>query len=1365
MTEINIILDTDFQEIDDNILKNDKELFYEILNENFNLYKFNSYSKFLIPYNQIINDFISNDDYLEYDNDLNNIKNINIKKMIFKKILHFYNPIIKKIIIVNKNGIIDKNSINLNFPLQAKIINPNRGNSTVGDRIISNNQYFIINGLYNKSTLNNNLLYKLDKYKYIKLQILKLISNIINNNVQIFYSNIKYNNISLINDNFIDNVDIEHLKELYLLYLNYSKLYYENEHLINNKQNLYLDNNKLILGTESIVNKSDLQLVDNNYYNNYILQFNKFLNYKISNYYNNHAFYAFQATGLLDLYEQILIYSIDNNKVKNMISKIIQENNNNKNLYLNQKIINEYKLKYIEIEYLTRKKFPNLFNPNSKEVIFHKFKQFNLDELPKKYKDIVLIEYKKLQTYKLQNLKNKCKHKQLINSLAVSQHKYKYIKDIEGLIQGNKEYDSEYYKCILCSYNLICPHVLEYYNLLFSKNKFNQEHDFTIRQHIINKFMTNAKVNMIYYCKICGEELGRSLDLEQNIEFQDKVKLNTTEYTDNTLEIIRNNTIHIVYSYIIFNKIDINITKKYLINYIINSITSNINIIEKSLRKSKNYNEEQIINILDFNSIIFIYATLIFIMSKYTFLAFTIPKSIRVPKYTVGSNSKLNKNIIIPKQVEIKSNKDLLNLIKIRFKEAYDLIISTNNILLFKLKYNNQYDKIKELLLKTYGIVAKNDNMVISDNIGKISNSIMLLNSNIFNYLSYIKYIETSYNKNSDFIPSNISIVDNLNTFNSYNKKESVNSEQYVENVLNIKNINSNKYDNLFKFFKSPILDNTLLENVLTNNKINNYNEYKILSFNLFYYHIHNELYNLPIYNYISLEKYNFSNSKFINDNVYLDKLIDVKNNDHYNIYIKLTHIIKTYEIELINKNINYNLYPISFIKLNNSRYYYKKNINLNLFFCSQDGYLHKFNIYTYNQIKNNKNNNTDNNEMLEFNQKDIDKNIDKITQLTFKDYKCSKCNKLKSELLNQNENKIISNLINENNDKDGFFNLYLNVCPITINNNNKEEYQYHQFNYDNKTNIVDIKCNICKIKYIDLLNKNNNVFNQFSKEYYDYKNQKINDINKNLDYISIKNNNLYNININKQIDNNINKLKILSESTNIIEYINNIEFDTIIVNFSKIFKINIIYLQKIGLTEGYSYSDINNINDNYNILRINKLISYFRTISIYYNKLKYHHYNIKNNDDIIFIEIINKLYDIQNIKLKLDTYLPDISYNILDLLNMLKINNDEKYITHFLIKLILSFIININDINNSKLDNILDSFIEFIVNKILKYDELFTNYNYSQLKQMFTEDKINNTQFEEYIDNSINDDDDDDELFGYNDLNIQFDDEDPLDE
>jgi len=1346
MTEINIILDTNFQELSETTIKNDKELFYELLDKEFNIYQLNNYSKYNIPYNQILNDLLLNDNYLDYEKDLFNISSSNITKIILKKLLIFFNPIVKDIIHINKSTIINKQALTINFPIDAKIENKHK--HTINQRI-SSNSYFIIYGLYNKFLLQSNLPFKLDSYKYINDIIIKFLS-FIKSNLHIYLSNLNYNNKGFFDINKINNED---LKQLYNLYISNYNLFINNFYLSHNK---FLINNKNIENSVYIKKIiKDKKLVDNNYSKNYISYFNTFLSYKINDYFNNHSYYSFQANNLLDLYEQILIYSIDKESIKNQINLILNNQKNQKESYNNKKIINEYNLKSIQLEFLTRKKFPNLFNPNSKDVIFHKHNQFNLDNLPKKYKDIILIEYNKLQTLYKQNNNNKCKHKELLNNLILTNNQYPIVEELNKLISGDPNNYNQYYKCLLCSYNLICPHVLEYYNLLFSKKEFKSERNFSIRQHLINKYMTNAKINMIYYCKVCGEELGRSLDLEQNIEYKDKIKLNTTDYTDETLEIIRNNATHIIYSYIIFTTLNINISKKYLINYVVNSIIININMIEKSLRKSKLYNEEHIINLIDFNSIIFIYATLIFIMTKYPYISFM--KSGK--KYYSGGRD----NIIVPKKIEIKSNKDLLNLIKTRFKEAYEIIISTNNILLFKLKYNKQFEKIKELLIKTYSIVAKNDQMTLSEKSEKISNSKLLEFSSIYNYYYLIKSIYSNYpltilsNENPTFKFNN-----NLYNFN-YTKLK----KNEYEKILNIHNIDSNKEENLFNKFSSLIIDENLLDKIIKNNKISNYNEYKIISFNLFYYNIKHELYNLPIYEYISTDQHHINNkSKFILNNVYIDKLKNnLDNNKEYpiiNKYIILSQLVKLYEIELINKNINLNLYPFSLISLNNSRYYYTKNLTLNLFFCSIDGLPHKFDIYIYIDSKKSE---------FVFNKKQLDNNINEISKLQFLDHKCSKCNQYQNSLITSKiSNPNIIKLINDNNDKNGFFNLYINVCPISIKNKttNQYEYQFHKFNYK-EINYENIICEICKIKYIDLLNKNNEIYFKFNKEYEDYKFKKQNIINNKLIDMSHRINNLNNLNIKKIYSLESINFNILNNNStlSIIDYINKINYDTILVNFSKEFKINIIFLQKLGLTEGYNYDEkyLDSIKDNYNLLRINKLLSYFRSILIYYNLLKYHK-NLINYYDLDFLNIIKKLQESSSeisLKSKCEKYLPNIKYNLLDLMRILKLNYDNEFINKYLIKLLLQFILDLNIINKEKFDNKLDSFIKFIFSKILKFDELFTNFNYSQLKQMFNEDKFDiNLSFQEK--EEFNNEDDDD-LFGYNDLNIQFEDEEPIDE
>jgi ankyrin repeat protein len=100
---------------------------------------------------------------------------------------------------------------------------------------------------------------------------------------------------------------------------------------------------------------------------------------------------------------------------------------------------------------------------------------------------------------------------------------------------------------------------------------------------------------------------------------------------------------------------------------------------------------------------------------------------------------------------------------------------------------------------------------------------------------------------------------------------------------------------------------------------------------------------------------------------------------------------------------------------------------------------------------------------------------------------------------------------------------------------------------------------------------------------------------------------------------------------------------------------------------------------------------------------------------------------------------------------------NDNKYIIEFGLKILFNKIKDIS-ILNKNLDNKLNSYVEFIINRIFKYDELFTNFNYAELKQMFTENAPNFINYDiDEIDNDGNDELEVDDLFSYSNVDIEF--------
>mgnify|MGYP003920178877 CR=1 FL=1 len=78
MTEINIILDTDFEEdLNKDIAINAKLIFYQNLDQKLHIYLYNDYNIDKIDYNGILLDLIDNDNYLEQFQEIN-INNIQI---------------------------------------------------------------------------------------------------------------------------------------------------------------------------------------------------------------------------------------------------------------------------------------------------------------------------------------------------------------------------------------------------------------------------------------------------------------------------------------------------------------------------------------------------------------------------------------------------------------------------------------------------------------------------------------------------------------------------------------------------------------------------------------------------------------------------------------------------------------------------------------------------------------------------------------------------------------------------------------------------------------------------------------------------------------------------------------------------------------------------------------------------------------------------------------------------------------------------------------------------------------------------------------------------------------------------------------
>ena len=364
MNEINIILDSNI-ELDDSLItiKNDKKILFNKINSTLNILNLDSSLKNndnLIEYK--LSDIIYLDNYVEFLAELENINQDSnevvkksdstfSKKVIIKKLLEFLNPIIdenNRLNVIHKSDkkkiIIDKNQILLNYKINAKYINKKISTLDLKNYIIPVLNHFNILGLYNDK-MQYLIPYKLNEFS---LELNNIFNKISIHNAKIFIKSLQYSNKALFT---LDTVNTYDLIKLYNYNMNKFELYTNNKEILNNVYN----------------NNKDISIQINEDNDNFIIYFNKnvpinkkiididkcnlFLTHKIGKYFSNNIYNSFNNDGLLNLYENIYLYSLDNDKTQNIIKNILdqkkyQKEYQNNLLILENKILINNKLEY-----------------------------------------------------------------------------------------------------------------------------------------------------------------------------------------------------------------------------------------------------------------------------------------------------------------------------------------------------------------------------------------------------------------------------------------------------------------------------------------------------------------------------------------------------------------------------------------------------------------------------------------------------------------------------------------------------------------------------------------------------------------------------------------------------------------------------------------------------------------------------------------------------------------------------------------------------------------------------------------------------------------------------------------------------------
>lgn len=117
---------------------------------------------------------------------------------------------------------------------------------------------------------------------------------------------------------------------------------------------------------------------------------------------------------------------------------------------------------------------------------------------------LVELEFERRQKYLEEVVNNKCPHVRTLRKFRYYKFDYRAKKTFEEVrkFMAKKTAPDQIIKCNNCNFDLICPHLIDYTELVFQDRTFNE-----IKMKM-TKYIDNAIVASQYFCKICGEVLA-----------------------------------------------------------------------------------------------------------------------------------------------------------------------------------------------------------------------------------------------------------------------------------------------------------------------------------------------------------------------------------------------------------------------------------------------------------------------------------------------------------------------------------------------------------------------------------------------------------------------------------------------------------------------------------------------------------------------------------------------------------------------------------------------------------------------------------------------------------------------------------------
>ncbi|KAG6950502.1 hypothetical protein JG688_00014127 [Phytophthora aleatoria] len=233
---------------------------------------------------------------------------------------------------------------------------------------------------------------------------------------------------------------------------------------------------------------------------------------------------ALQKTSSWDLYDQIKLYGFDSAEISEQLRHLEYVKEQTLKVRRNAREAIRERLLAARAEKIARMYYPYYFDYTDHPALFAHFNTFALNKIPQPDREKIQILLDKNMDAQDALLNRRCKHVTYLKTFKRYPDSAEALKDLEVFLGDAND---GMYLCRMCARPLICEHEIELRTEMAAvRDDPNTSHDnaYMVQRRIVNKYAlvnhreTGDKTTeslYTYYCKYCGGELGKSIDVVQ----------------------------------------------------------------------------------------------------------------------------------------------------------------------------------------------------------------------------------------------------------------------------------------------------------------------------------------------------------------------------------------------------------------------------------------------------------------------------------------------------------------------------------------------------------------------------------------------------------------------------------------------------------------------------------------------------------------------------------------------------------------------------------------------------------------------------------------------------------------------------------